>query len=347
MKKLNLWLLASFFVAAFTLTACGSDDDSGSPAPTPTSVVGTWDAFIKASNPDDMALRYSHKLTYVFKQDGTFKMRTAYGSGNSSDQFQAEETVDFKGNYVAENGKLVFSNVTYVVTMWDGSKDRGNMGNGTPFNYSLNGNTLTIGSDDPNMVRFGHHHILVGTLTKSSGDIDDSENNPPQVNEETIKGIWDGSLEHDFAQGYYQRWRVQFDGKNYTSWRTHQMVGTASQADLGLQTVGSKSQGTWEYVDGALVLTPEKMWDSYYQTADDYQTMSNLRYVFNSYNTETMEASPWYEFSELIIKSCVENEKKSGNPQTYMYIKYWPVVSLTAKELTVRINMDTFKLTKQ
>ena len=38
---------------------------------------------------------------------------------------------------------------------------------------------------------------------------------------------------------------------------------------------------------------------------------------------------------------------KSGNPQTYMYIKYWPVVSLTAKELTVRINMDTFKLTKQ
>jgi hypothetical protein len=89
------------------------------------------------------------------------------------------------------------------------------------------------------------------------------------------------------------------------------------------------------------------MWDSYYQTADDYQTMSNLRYVFNSYNTETMEASPWYEFSELIIKSCVESEKKSGNPQTYMYIKYWPVVSLTAKEMTVRINMDTFKLTRQ
>ena len=27
MKKLNLWLLASLFVAAFTLTACGDDDD--------------------------------------------------------------------------------------------------------------------------------------------------------------------------------------------------------------------------------------------------------------------------------------------------------------------------------
>ena len=27
MKKLNLWLFLSLFVAAFTLTACGSDDD--------------------------------------------------------------------------------------------------------------------------------------------------------------------------------------------------------------------------------------------------------------------------------------------------------------------------------
>lgn len=193
----------------------------------------------------------------------------------------------FSGKYVANNGKLQFSDVTYLLIMWDKSKDRGDMGKDLILNYSLSGNTLTIGSDDPNMVRFGYHHILVGTLTKSSGDIDDDKT--PEVTEAKLKGIWDGSLEHDFAQGYYQRWRVQFDGKNYTSWRTHQMVGTASQADLGLQTVGSKSQGTWEYVDGALVLTPEKMWDSYYQTADDYQTMSNLRYVFNSYNTETME----------------------------------------------------------
>ena len=101
MKKLNLWLFLSLFVAAFTLTACGDDDDSGSPAPTPTSVVGTWDAFIKASNPDDMALRYSHKLTYVFNQDGTFKIRTIYGEGQSSEQFHGEETVVFSGKYVA------------------------------------------------------------------------------------------------------------------------------------------------------------------------------------------------------------------------------------------------------
>ena len=173
MKKLNLWLLASLFVAAFTLCACGDDDDSGSPAPTPTSVVGTWDAFIKASNPDDMALRYSHKLTYVFNQDGTFKIRTIYGEGQSSEQFHGEETVVFSGKYVANNGKLQFSDVTYLLIMWDKSKDRGDMGKDLILNYSLSGNTLNIGSDDPNMVRFGYHHILVGTLTKSSGDIDD------------------------------------------------------------------------------------------------------------------------------------------------------------------------------
>ena len=46
MKKLNFWLFASLFVAAFTLTACGSDDDDnpgGSDNPgTPSSLVGKW-----------------------------------------------------------------------------------------------------------------------------------------------------------------------------------------------------------------------------------------------------------------------------------------------------------------
>jgi len=36
MKKLNLWLFMSLFVAAFTLTACGDDDNSK-----PGSLVGT------------------------------------------------------------------------------------------------------------------------------------------------------------------------------------------------------------------------------------------------------------------------------------------------------------------
>ena len=301
MKKLNLWLLASLFVAAFTLCACGDDDDSGSPAPTPTSVVGTWDAFIKASNPDDMALRYSHKLTYVFNQDGTFKIRTIYGEGQSSEQFHGEETVVFSGKYVANNGKLQFSDVTYLLIMWDKSKDRGDMGKDLILNYSLSGNTLTIGSDDPNMVRFGYHHILVGTLTKSSGDIDDDKT--PEVTEAKLKGIWDGSLEHDF----------------------------------------DKEQGTWEYKDGILVLTPKKMWASYVFQMTSIET-GDGKYVYYNYNPETMECDEWYETPEILIQEGIERDLQDG---TDFYISKWPVVGFTDSELSIKVNMDVFVLKKQ
>lgn len=332
MKKLNFWLLASLFVAAFTLTACGSDDDD-TPAsndnpsnPSSTSVVGTWEAFIQASNQDDMALRYSHKLTYVFKQDGTFKIRTIYGFGQSAAQFHGEETVVLAGKYVANNGKLQFSNVTTVRIMWDGTKERGSVGNGLTLNYSLNGNTLTIGSDDPNIVRFDYHHILVATLTKSSGDIDDDK--IPEITEEKMKGIWDGALEHDFAQSYYQRWRIQFDGKNYTSWHTYQTEGSVKDDVQGLKTVGNKEQGTWEYADGVLVLTPQKKWASYYFAMTSIQT-GDGKYVYYNYNPETMEADEWYELSGELDNTS------------------WPVVGFSETELSVRINMDTFTLKKQ
>ena len=336
MKKLNLWLLASLFVAAFTLCACGDDDDSGSPAPTPTSVVGTWDAFIKASNPDDMALRYSHKLTYVFNQDGTFKIRTIYGEGQSSEQFHGEETVVFSGKYVANNGKLQFSDVTYLLIMWDKSKDRGDLGKDLILNYSLSGNTLTIGSDDPNMVRFGYHHILVGTLTKSSGDIDDDKT--PEVTEAKLKGIWDGSLEQDFAQGYLQRWRIQFDGKNYTSWHTHQTVGTIYD-EPGLKTVGNKEKGTWKYDDGVLVLTPTNQYASYVITS-----MDPMKHTFYNYNPETMECDEWYETPEILIQEGIERDLQDG---TDFYISKWPVVGFTDSELSIKVNMDVFVLKKQ
>ena len=50
MKKLNLWLFLSLFAAAFTLTACGSDDDDSPKTPdvpsstevTVADLVGTW-----------------------------------------------------------------------------------------------------------------------------------------------------------------------------------------------------------------------------------------------------------------------------------------------------------------
>ena len=188
--------------------------------------------------------------------------------------------------------------------------------------------------------------LFVAAFTLSACG-DDKDDNPPKdeslaVTEANLKGIWDGSLERDFAQGYYQRWRVQFDGKNYTAWHTHQITGTIYNEDMSLKTVGDKEQGTWEYKDGALILTPKKMWASYYLTAksiDDYKTY----YVYRNYNTDTMESNEWYEISEASVKSGVERELENG---TDFYLKKWPVVGLTKTDLTVKVNMDVFKLNK-
>ena len=179
------------------------------------------------------------------------------------------------------------------------------------------------------------------------GDDDNNINEPPKdetvkVTEETLKGTWDATIEHDMAQGYSQRRRLYFDGKNYTSWHTHLTAGTINDADQGLKTVGNKEQGTWEYVDGKLILTPSKQWASYYLTAkslnDPYYT------VYLDYNAETMESSEWYETSESIIKDGVARDIRDN---TDWYIQKWPVVSLTKTELSLKINMDVFKLSKQ
>ena len=189
--------------------------------------------------------------------------------------------------------------------------------------------------------------LFVAAFTLSACG-DDKDDNPPkdekiEVTEVNLKGTWDGSLEHDFAQGYYQRWRVQFDGKNYTAWHTHQITGTIYNEDMSLKTVGDKEQGTWEYKDGALILTPKKMWASYYLTAksiDDYKTY----YVYRNYNTDTMESNEWYEISEASVKSGVERDLENG---TDFYLKKWPVASFTKTELTVSVNRDVFKLNKK
>ena len=189
--------------------------------------------------------------------------------------------------------------------------------------------------------------LFVAAFTLSACG-DDKDDNPPkdekiEVTEANLKGTWDGSVERDFAQGYYQRWRVQFDGKNYTAWHTHQIVGTIYNEDMSLKTVGNKEQGTWEYKDGALILTPKKMWASYYLTAksiDDYK----MYYVYRNYNTDTMESNEWYEISEALVNSGVERDLENG---TDFYLKKWPVAGFTKTDLSVRVNRDVFKLNKK
>lgn len=188
--------------------------------------------------------------------------------------------------------------------------------------------------------------LFVAAFTLSACG-DDKDDNPPkdekiEVTEANLKGTWDGSVERDFAQGYYQRWRVQFDGKNYTAWHTHQIVGTINDQDMSLKTVGNKEQGTWEYKDDALILTPKKMWASYYLTA---KTINDPYYtVYLDYNPETMECTEWYETPEALVKSGVEREQNSEGGD---YLKKWPVVGFTKTDLSVRVNRDVFKLNKK
>lgn len=95
MKKLNLLLFLSLFVAAFTLSACGSDDDDnagGNPG-NPTSIEGKW-VGEWAAKPDvteqweSLMWRYAHKLYYTINADNTFEIleSACYYSTESADK---------------------------------------------------------------------------------------------------------------------------------------------------------------------------------------------------------------------------------------------------------------------
>lgn len=132
MKKLNFWLFASLFVAAFTLTACGSDDDDnpgGSDNPgNPTSIVGKWSGFVPAWG-EGLLSRYDHYLTYEFTADKKVTIKTVwyYATTDASEAQYAQEVTSedynypagtyiiegaifrFSGTYTDNNGKLVVS----------------------------------------------------------------------------------------------------------------------------------------------------------------------------------------------------------------------------------------------
>lgn len=135
MKKLNIWLFASLFVAAFTLSACGGDDDDDNPTPagqdnpnTPTSVVGKWSAFVPKWG-EGLLSRYDHQMNYEFKADNTFSILTGwYGTSKASDDAQYRTTLipgepnypadtyvleavlfRFSGTYLEGGGKITFN----------------------------------------------------------------------------------------------------------------------------------------------------------------------------------------------------------------------------------------------
>ena len=50
---------------------------------------------------------------------------------------------------------------------------------------------------------------------------EEKEQNEPEknvtveINAANLQGTWEGAVEHDFGQGYPQKWRLQIDGENY------------------------------------------------------------------------------------------------------------------------------------
>ena len=174
------------------------------------------------------------------------------------------------------------------------------------------------------------------------GNKSEDDDDTIEVTEANLQGTWEGAVEHDFAQGYPQKWRIQINGKEYTTWHTHQTAGTTYDEVQGLKTVGNKEKGTWAYADGVLTLTPKEQYASYYQKMNpDYSLGGNVYY---EYNESTMEAVQWYETSAAIIESGVASDIADG---TDWYISKWKNVSLTKTTLTITINRDTFVLEKK
>ena len=155
------------------------------------------------------------------------------------------------------------------------------------------------------------------------------QDEPVQVNAANLKGTWEGGVERDSAQGYPQRWRIQFDGEDYTTWHTHLTLGSEDDEVQGLKTVGNKDNGNWTYADGVLKLIPNEQYTSYYQVINPDQSFGG--YVYSEYDEETMEAAEWYRTPIY----------------RHVYISRWSVVSLTKTALTVKIEMDTFVLQKK
>ena len=43
-----------------------------------------------------------------------------------------------------------------------------------------------------------------------------------EINAANLAGTWEVDIEHDFAQGYHRKYRISFDGQNYTLWTMQQ-----------------------------------------------------------------------------------------------------------------------------
>lgn len=163
---------------------------------------------------------------------------------------------------------------------------------------------------------------LVSAACNTTDPIDDGET--LEINASNLQGTWEVDIAQDFAQGYHRKYRVAFDSEKYTLWKMYQELLKVND-EYVLCDVGDKYEGAWAYAGGSLTLTPSSWWTSYQLVYDDYTTGKTHAEV-NSYNVETMEASPWIDCSNMA----------SGlDPDV------WTRLALTKDKLSARINMDS------
>ena len=146
MKKLNLWLLASLFVTAFTLTACGDNDDDTPPETNP--LFGRWEA--QHSFGADTNISYAFVLGANNNISYEYRMYSAVGGLHNG--------YILTGTYQV-SGQTI--NVTFTkFQRLTGDKDTFEQVDQYVYTYRLENNKLYISGDDTNGKEFNNTEFV-------------------------------------------------------------------------------------------------------------------------------------------------------------------------------------------
>jgi hypothetical protein len=136
MKKLNLWLLASLFVAAFTLSACGSDDDDNPVETNP--LFGRWESK-ESLNLGDVNVSYA----FVVGADKSVKFEyRMYYEGVLHNGYNRY------GTYTVDEKTLRVNYIKFERVSDD--KDTFEQPDQYVYTYKLENNRLFVSGDDTN-----------------------------------------------------------------------------------------------------------------------------------------------------------------------------------------------------
>ena len=296
MKKLNLWLFASLFVAAFTLAACGDDDVT--PPPTPdgevSSVEGTW----KSPFTD---------VTYVFSGD-KFTIKDSQGNLQKEGTFTLNAGV-LKMNYTTDgkqetaSGKVttLYKNQVLVIKVKPDNGDDYSISEAAEVLYKdgiapttpvedIQGNWYWYFSGDPNVNRGGM--MINGNKFTM------------------IIGPWGQKYTGTFT---YEKGVMTLNITNgFTSRQPHTGYGMG-YGNLDPATL----DGTWYVLDKEYWTMEDGMTTIFISAGSEaYSEMANLPVVYykkdrtpNDVPSESLIGTMWYETD-------------NSNPENHMYMTW-------------------------